>query len=763
MGLGEVGAMRRVGLVLLAVLALTVGGLVAGAGLVLNSAPVRERLAEAVQRATGHPLRLGGGLGVAWSLTPALAVRDAALLNGAGFSRPEFAMVRRIEASVALLPLLSGRVEVRTLTIEGADVLLERDASGRGNWQRPVAAVAAPGKASAHHAAPVAIGHVQLDDARVALLGGPALDIRSLGVSPAGGPITGSVALNGVALKLKGQSGAMTAAPFPLEVSAAGGGLTIAVTGQVGGVLDLRGAAPDLAAASTLAGRALPSLRDVQVSGRIAADGAEDLHLTVGDSDLGAVLPGLRLMGLTATAPGPGQPVQVLAQGMLRGLPLAGGLTMPRLPMQAGPAPFQLTLTTEGGSASASGSLDRGWEAVVSAKVADLQALGVKAGIALPSVHDAALDLRVLPAPEGDRVLLRGIRLSMRQGDVAGDLSVGLSPRPSVKGTLETTRIDLDDWAAPVVPASTPGAAAPAAQPAAPAETGPRPLFSTRPLPFALLRLMDADVRLAVSQAMLHGAVYRAIGAQVVLQDGKLRLDQAQMRSPGGVVQARLQADATVVPPLATLAVMAPGLDAGGLAMALGLAEGAAAGSVDVDMEVRTAGADPHTMAATLGGHLGLALVDGEVDNQALFQVLGVVLRGVNLPFDKGGRSRVRCLATRIDAVGGQATVRTLALDTTRLRLEGDGLLDLGNETMDLHMRPVIRMGGTLGALGGGGVSVPVRLIGPFRAPHAQADRGVVQPGRFGITIGAPSSDPCGAALAAARDGRAGPAPMAAP
>ena len=35
---------------------------------------------------------------------------------------------------MALLPLLQGRIEIPDLWIEGPDVLLERDASGRGNW-----------------------------------------------------------------------------------------------------------------------------------------------------------------------------------------------------------------------------------------------------------------------------------------------------------------------------------------------------------------------------------------------------------------------------------------------------------------------------------------------------------------------------------------------------------------------------------------------------------------------------------------------------
>ena len=757
--------MTRVGLILLTVSILAAGGVVAGADALLNSGPLRARATDAVERATGHALRIDGGVGVAWSLTPAFAARDVVLLNPPGFSRPGFASVRRIEARVALLPLLSGRVEIRSLAIDGADVLLERDAAGRGNWQRPPGpAVPAPASASAPHVpAPVEIAAVLVTDAQVAWKGGPVASIRSLDVAPAGGPVGGVIAVNGVEWQVNGQSGSMMVTPFPLELKAASGTTTLAVSGQVGGVLELRGSAPDLVVAAAVAGRALPALQDVQVSGQFSQAGPAQMRLTAGGSDLAAVMPGLRLMRLDVTAPGLDQPVQVLAQAALGALPLSAALSLARLPTGAAPVPFQALLGAEAASVSVQGSMPglsgNGIEAVVSARAPDLQALGLKAGLALPPVRDGALDVRVLPAPGGNGVLLRGLVVSMQQGDVGGDLALGFAPRPSLRGSLVSQRLVLDGWNPAAAPAAVPAVGGPPPAPVAAAA----PLISTRPLPFALLRRADADIRFTVAQAQFGGAAYRAIEARLVVEDGTLRLDPAQMVSPGGAVQARLMADANPAPPQMSLMLRAPGLDAGGLAAALGLPEGAAAGSMDVDVDVQAAGADPHAMAASVGGHVGLALVDGEIDNQVLSVLLGNVLHGISLPFDKAGRSRVRCFAARLDSAGGQATVRNLALDTTRLRLDGEGLLDLGAEAMDLHLRPVIRMGGTLGALSGGGVAVPVRLTGPFRAPRAEADKGALQPGRFGIRIGGPSADPCGPALLAARDGRPGAAPTGAP
>lgn len=156
-------------------------------------------------------------------------------------------------------------------------------------------------------------------------------------------------------------------------------------------------------------------------------------------------------------------------------------------------------------------------------------------------------------------------------------------------------------------------------------------------------------------------------------------------------------------------------------------------------------------MVASLEGRLGLAVVDGEIENAALAAVFGPALRAVGLPAEAGGRSHVRCLAARFDVAGGQAGLKALALDTTRIRLDGEGTINLVDETMDLRLRPTIRIGGT-------GVQTPVRLAGPIRAPRPALERNPL--GRFGLSIGAGGGDPCGAALVAARDGRAGAMPQ---
>ena len=188
------------------------------------------------------------------------------------------------------------------------------------------------------------------------------------------------------------------------------------------------------------------------------------------------------------------------------------------------------------------------------------------------------------------------------------------------------------------------------------------------------------------------------------------------------------------------------------LVQAFGLPGGSDA-NAELDVALHAAGATPHALMASLDGHAGIALVDGDVSNAALSAVLGEVMRSSGARLDPNGRSHVRCLAVRADATAGQVRLTALKLDTSRLLLEGSGTVNLADETLALRLRPLLR-------LGGAGVSAPIRLDGSLRHPVVALDPGVGT-GRVGVVIGglAGPAESCTPELTAARDGRPGPLP----
>ena len=747
--------MKRLLILIPVIVFLSIALLIVGGNFALNTPPIRATIQDAVQRATAHEARITGRFAVVWSLTPTVGVDDVALLNPPGFSRPDLLTIRHVEASIALLPLLQGRVEIPTLSIVAPDLLLERDATGRANWQTrpPPTTTPSPDPAAPRPRTPTEIHRVQVSEGRLEFHGVPALQIPTLELAPSGGPISGTLLYNGVTLALAGRAGPAAA---PLTLSATSPGVAVTLDGSpVPLDATLSVTASNLTDAARLVGRDLPPLRDVTLTAHLGPDGLTALQARTGAADLATILPGLRLNNAAAVTGAPGQPIHATAEATLNDLPVY--LVLDTGP-PAGAMPLKAQFTADAATATIQGTLDlatRVPELTVSARIPDLQALGVRASLALPSLTDTTLDLRLLPAPGGAGVLLRGLRLASPQGDLAGDLAFGTIPRPSLRGSLIAQRLDLDAWTAPVNPSPTrlgarsgprlgEGAAAP--QPAPPSPdlpplTTPAPatepswLIPDRPLPLAALRRLDTDLRLAVASLQSHGATYRNLETRLLLQDGRLRLDPLTLVTPGGLLQASLQLDTTATPPTTALMLRAPALGAAGVAIALGHAD-ALTGNIDLDADLRASGATPHALASTLSGRLAITMTDGDIANDLLAALFGPALRGAGVPMDPTGRSRIRCLGLRLDATAGQASLPLIALDTTRLRLDGDGQLDLARETMDLHLRPTIRLGPT-------SVAIPIRLTGPFRAPKPAADKGVVAPGRFGISIGAAAPDPC--------------------
>ena len=94
----------------------------------------------AVKSSTGRDLALNGPIRLKPSLWPTLEMRDVALSNPPGFSRPQMATLDRLDLQLALLPLLHSRVEIDRLVLGKPDILLETNAQGQpnfGNQQQP--------------------------------------------------------------------------------------------------------------------------------------------------------------------------------------------------------------------------------------------------------------------------------------------------------------------------------------------------------------------------------------------------------------------------------------------------------------------------------------------------------------------------------------------------------------------------------------------------------------------------------------------------
>ena len=111
---------------------------IVAAGITLRKFDAKD-LIDPIQRhvrdATGRELTIRGGAELKLSLEPKLVIDDVVLGNAAWGTSPQMLTAKRIEAQVALLPLLRRRVDVVRFALIEPTIALETDGKGNGNWE----------------------------------------------------------------------------------------------------------------------------------------------------------------------------------------------------------------------------------------------------------------------------------------------------------------------------------------------------------------------------------------------------------------------------------------------------------------------------------------------------------------------------------------------------------------------------------------------------------------------------------------------------
>jgi uncharacterized protein involved in outer membrane biogenesis len=677
--------------------------------LLLDGATLRPRLIAAAETATGRPVTIGE-VGLALSLTPTLTLKEVGVGNLPGGSRPQMLTARHAEVTVALWPLLAGRVEIRRILLDAPDLLLERDADGRGNWSlaRPAAP---PGPAAPVAPAPArpparpVIDLLEMRGAQITWRGASPLTI-TLPRLTLRLPATGEAVLEAeaerrgepLALRLRGDPALLAGGPAPITAELRGLGVTVTATGQVvDGALtaqltatapDLRGLAPGLPPLGPLAAGA------VLVAGPSGVT-LSDIRLALGPAE---PLPGLRLQAARAETAGLDAPLALAVEAARGGTPI-------RLTGQAAP----------------------------------LRDLGAET---LP--FDLAL------AAGESRVTARG---TLASGGA----------RPRLVLALSGPLLDLDALSAP-----PPGPAAPAAAPANPAPPPDPRVIPRIPIPFAALTMADAAITLDLGRLIAGGQAMTAVRAEARLRDGVLALDPFAATLPAGPLEGRLALQAA--DQQVALRLASPSLDLAGLATMAGQ-RAWLAGPAELDLDVAGRGADTRAVAGSLGGTIGIALVDGAIARAAVAAVPDAALRLLMPGGLPAGDLALRCLAVAGVAEAGVLRLSTLHADSALLRAGGTGLVQLSAETLALRLNAEAT-GGRIA------LRAPVEVAGPWLAPRLAVEPGAAAAAGLAAMLATQASPDrtlsglaeslagrgaalpgCGPALAAARGGRAGALP----
>ncbi len=771
------------------VVIMVLGGIAVGAFVEsFDANAYKPRIVAAVKAATGRDLALNGSIRLKFALHPTIELRDVALANPPGFSRPEMAAVRALDLKVGLAPLISRRLVIDRLVLISPDILLERNASGQVNWQfsPPPPTVAAsqsavparetrPPEATRSEPAPTqAVPRFELRAARIengtlgyrddrtgqhALLALNRLDGGATSVS-APLHLSAQAVIAGTQVNLEADGGSFAdltggnSRPWPIKTVLTAAGAKLSAEGTVAEPLSGRGykletlaTVPDLAAFRPFFSTTkLPALRDVTFAAQIAGSrgkfpAVSDILLRVGASELSAITPGLTLTKLDLAAPSLQQDVQLAAVGGFAGTPLTLGATLgPLSALIAGhssmPFPVDVTAAVAGARLAVKGRVADpvrlgGVDLTATGNVPDLAALAPLAGRPLPALHNIAASAR-LNDINGLRhgLALSDLRLTSGEADLAGAVEIAFTAKPGIRANLTSQRVDADALRAELaIPAAAHPVAGPGAGPAVGSAPKPPPKAAAGHVipdtPIPFNELRHANADIQIVVATLISG-----GASWHDASGHLVVQDGKLALPisatlpSGPLALTLSADAAGPSPTVAASLRAPALPLQMLLAAFGQ-PGYATGAVGVAADLRGAGPTPHAIAASLDGMLTLSMNGGTIETRLLEQALGPAIARAN-PLGLLGSSATSPIRCAVVRVQVRHGVAQIA----PLLFSSPLITINGSGRINLGAEMLDLTLHPQGRAGGVAIAVPVVVSGGFRAPRVSfSDKGALQAG----------------------------------
>jgi uncharacterized protein involved in outer membrane biogenesis len=757
-----------IGLVGLIVLA------VGGVAVFLSTLDVNKykpQIVEAAKNATGRELKLNGDIKLGLGFTPSFSVADVSFANASWGSRPEMVKVGRFEVQVALIPLLSQQVDVKKLVLLDADLLIETDRQGRGNWEFAPAQPAAaqgqqrPAQQQQAPAAQAAGGAMPLPVVRE-------VEIRNLRFTYKDGKTneTNAAILEKVLLNADSAS-----APLKLDIA---GGATAPVVGDV--KFALAGTVGSIERMLANSGPAWPvdltaKLADVVTAtvkgGIVAPTQGKGLDLVVGVD-----VPDLAKLGALVKqdipAIGPLKAELQLTDAAPQGRP-----SIPRLSVTAGAAETILA-TIAGAVTDPTSATTRGIKLDIKAESRDLAGLFKVLKQDAPVIGPLSLQASV-SEPAANRIDVTGLNLKVGNDnavDLAGTINATLptpNAKPSVTANLQSQSVDLTKLFPPAssgttTPATPASGSAPAASGAARPSDGR--VIPNEKLPYEALNAANANITYRAGQIVTEPATLRSLNLQLALANGNLTVKPLTFEVEGGRVS--VESALNGAQKSLTHKVEVRNLDVGKVLESRKLSDWFKGGVTAFDLNLQGRGETARAVASSLQGDVFLNMGEGEL-GQAAVRFVGEWLNGVapGLAQVNIGTS-VKCGIHKIDFRDGIGTYKAGLIETGIISARTQGTINLATEQLALGQTagPIaLRIGGTFAS--------------PSYAPDAAAMAQGLATSALGVAAGiatggasslitglvansaasrAISGDPCANALAAAT-GRAAPPQQTAP
>lgn len=320
----------------------------------------------------------------------------------------------------------------------------------------------------------------------------------------------------------------------------------------------------------------------------------------------------------------------------------------------------------------------------------------------------------------------------MGQSDLAGTVTVETArPRKRVVADLTSQRLDYRDLGGFL--GLPPGKAEVRAQAAARQAAAKRVVntdrvFSEQPFQLDRLREFDGELRFRGKSVRVDRVPMDNVDMRIVVDNGVLRYDPVKFGIADGQLVITGTLDANQDAPRLDAKLEGRNLDFARIFPELASPRGKA-GRFGGYVKVRGSGTSIARIAAHADGEGALVMSGGEASTLALL-LTNLDLAGA-VPLILGGdkTAALYCAATSFAVERGKVDPRFLVVDTSAVRIDGDGLVDLDTERLDLVLKSKSKKFSIFALRG------PIVVGGTLRHPTAGPSVGPIA-ARVGVAAG---------------------------
>jgi uncharacterized protein involved in outer membrane biogenesis len=239
-------------------------------------------------------------------------------------------------------------------------------------------------------------------------------------------------------------------------------------------------------------------------------------------------------------------------------------------------------------------------------------------------------------------------------------------------------------------------------------------LFRNDPLPFDVLKQVDADVSLNAKNVRARDANFEFGSLILTLENGDLAVDTLHATYK----QTRISGNFHLFPespPRAAAKFLVQDFDLGGFLRELRLSEQVQS-HLDIAVDVNSRGGSMHDLMAGLDGSVGAVMGEGYLTHYLDLLSVGLTRKVIHFwgEHKKGGE--IKCAVVQFDISSGIATSRAFVFDTEAGVLTGEGDINLATEQVNFLLVPEPRFPSLMNFW------TKLRVSGPIMDPKVRPD-----------------------------------------